>query len=958
MANALSFRIIGDDASGSKAVGRFGKNLEDTARKAERAGKDIGKAGKSAGDELGKGLLSGISAADVAVVGALAGIGLSVGSAFTGALDIQAGVKKLQGQLGLTEQAADKSGQVASQIYGENWGASIDEVNTTIRAVGTNLVDLNTVSKQQLTSMARSAQVLADTFNVDVNQATRAAGQLMRTGLAKDSTAAFDIITRGYQLGIDRSDDFLDTLNEYTPHFQKLGIDGSYALSLLSAAMKAGARDSDGAADAIKEFAILAVDGSDRTAQGFQDAGLNAKEMAQRIATGGPVAEAAFSQTLKAIVSIEDPVKRDAAGVALLGAKWEDLGPTVVTAMANAKPVVEGLDGATKKLGDTVGNTLSGRIETLKRRFEGWASQLGQKSIPAVERVVSVAEEMATTFAGLPGPLQGAALGLTGLAVGGSVLLPRFKGMIEKVGELSAKFRDMSRAGKLATGALGAVGILLTIGAALLINYANKQADLKAKTHEFSGALDENSGALTRRNREMLISDLRASGAVDAAKKFGLTLNDLVRAETGHADAIKKVNDATAAASGETLNFGQSLLNPLKTLNPFSDKLTETGEAAKLVNDSVAEGSQIVKDAAGFWKEDAKALGEVAAESEALTPKQVELAKAEEEAANKAKMQADAMQALINKFTLFSAGVLSVEAAEDAFEKAVDDATASIKENGKSLEKNSEKGRGNRQALREIVSATNDVISARANQGASEKELKVLQEQGIGAFKRAAIAMGVSAEKAKVLAARYFGIPASRKTVLTADKQDAEAKIKALNKKLQGVHNKKTRAKIQAEVTAAKRDLARIIAQLKAIKSKAVNVRIDTWRTTHNQKGGPPLPTATGGWIRGPGTGTSDSIPRMLSNGEFVVRASQAQRFGPLLEAMNSGRKLSTPSGFARGEPMPFPHKGRVVGGGSGDVHFHFHGSVSSQRDAEDMMARALDSLARKRRLPSQIVTR
>lgn len=42
-----------------------------------------------------------------------------------------------------------------------------------------------------------------------------------------------------------------------------------------------------------------------------------------------------------------------------------------------------------------------------------------------------------------------------------------------------------------------------------------------------------------------------------------------------------------------------------------------------------------------------------------------------------------------------------------------------------------------------------------------------------------------------------------------------------------------------------------------------------------------------GGPVRGPGTGTSDDIPAMLSNGEFVVNAEQTRKFRPLLEAVN-----------------------------------------------------------------------
>lgn len=47
---------------------------------------------------------------------------------------------------------------------------------------------------------------------------------------------------------------------------------------------------------------------------------------------------------------------------------------------------------------------------------------------------------------------------------------------------------------------------------------------------------------------------------------------------------------------------------------------------------------------------------------------------------------------------------------------------------------------------------------------------------------------------------------------------------------------------------------------------------------------------ATGGYIMGPGSGISDSIPAMLSNGEFVVKASSVAKYGtPMLDAINTG---------------------------------------------------------------------
>lgn len=51
-----------------------------------------------------------------------------------------------------------------------------------------------------------------------------------------------------------------------------------------------------------------------------------------------------------------------------------------------------------------------------------------------------------------------------------------------------------------------------------------------------------------------------------------------------------------------------------------------------------------------------------------------------------------------------------------------------------------------------------------------------------------------------------------------------------------------------------------------------------------------PVAKADGGLISGPGTGTSDSIPALVSNGEFVVRASAVAKHLPLLHAINSDR--------------------------------------------------------------------
>ena len=58
---------------------------------------------------------------------------------------------------------------------------------------------------------------------------------------------------------------------------------------------------------------------SNGTKEGFEAIGLNADEMAQKFAKGGDSAKEALNQVLDGLGKMEDPIKQDAAGVALFG---------------------------------------------------------------------------------------------------------------------------------------------------------------------------------------------------------------------------------------------------------------------------------------------------------------------------------------------------------------------------------------------------------------------------------------------------------------------------------------------------------------------------------------------------------------------------------------------------------------------------------------------------------------
>lgn len=90
---------------------------------------------------------------------------------------------------------------------------------------------------------------------------------------------------------------------------------------------------------------------------------------------------------------------------------------------------------------------------------------------------------------------------------------------------------------------------------------------------------------------------------------------------------------------------------------------------------------------------------------------------------------------------------------------------------------------------------------------------------------------------------------------------------------------------------------------------------------------------ATGGSVDGPGTGTSDSIPAMLSNGEYVLNAQAVDRLGvPFLNGLNTGRLR----GFASG--------GLVGSGGAYNRPVSVASSSSSTSSSITLNVSALDA--------------
>jgi hypothetical protein len=99
-------------------------------------------------------------------------------------MDLRRGVAELTAGLGLAKDESQQAGRIAGQVYADGWGESMDAVSAAIGDVLSSM-DLRFESDHAIQDATVRALAFAQAFDVDVAEAARNAGILLRTGLAK-----------------------------------------------------------------------------------------------------------------------------------------------------------------------------------------------------------------------------------------------------------------------------------------------------------------------------------------------------------------------------------------------------------------------------------------------------------------------------------------------------------------------------------------------------------------------------------------------------------------------------------------------------------------------------------------------------------------------------------------------------------------------------------------------------
>lgn len=582
-------------------------------------------------------------------------------------------------------------------------------------------------------------------------------------------------------------------------------------------------------------------------------------------------------------------------------------------------------------------DNLAGDIEKLGGSFDTVFIKGGGSASEALRKLVQQAEGLVDTVGKIPTPILETGVALIGTVGGIALAGGAFLKFTPKVLDTIDAFRGLGTEGSRVPGMMGRVakgaGLAVVAIAALSIAARASSRDVEVSTTEMATAVLK----LTKSGEGVDSLDsmfqgwdtfLGSStvGGINSASDAVARLSDVIHngdggqswlsdnvisnlgGPDGYMSQIKERFDQVGEslgnlASGGSLDSaatgfkklnkefeanGLSARDALDAMPSYEASLLELGQSVGVALEptellDLAMGK--VPDrmaAAGFAVEGTSTIiGSFTDATGQAIPITEEMGKMLEEMGVSATGAVTALDKYID--TLFAAGLstLSTRDAQRGYRDALDGVTASITENGYSMDMNTEQGRANQAALDGVASSGISVMQAMAATKDAYGENVYTQEELQGTLRTTyddliaqAGQFGITGGEADGLARSVLGIPADANIdtwMSDYAKRVAEQTTGALDA-VDGRH-------VTASITMneyTNRQVTETLTKLRGGDTSApAPVAPGPWAP-----GGAPR-LAVGGAIHGPGTGTSDTAGLFaLSNGEHVLTAMEVQAMG------------------------------------------------------------------------------
>lgn len=568
-----------------------------------------------------------------------------------------------------------------------------------------------------------------------------------------------------------------------------------------------------------------------------------------------------------------------------------------------------------------MGETLATKAAPTLLKVAGFVND---EVIPALGKAGGFAKKLGDAFVSLPSPVKIGTATLAGFITVAAGVAFMVNKAVTGVGDLKDAFQDLGSKGKILTLSLGAIGVAIAAAAALYALFAQRNAAAKQEAEDLRSTLDAQTGAITGNTRAYVANKLASSGLSESAKGFGLNLAEVTDAALGNQSALDGVVaslDAVIAAGTMATNTGKS--GTIITFNASAEAAQKLKEQLTGMNTGLTEAQkQQLLTTEGTKASTTATASQTTAAGQATAALALKAA-AEKSAADAAAAHEKAINDEIAAMLKMPGLVLSLRDAQRGWQAAVDSASASLKENGRTLDNTTPKGRANQESLDAMANSANDVTKSMIENGQSNLAVVRTYEQNRQGLISTAIQFGLNRKQAEQYAAKVLAIPKRSNTTMQADIKDLKSKIATAKKELddpKGV-TKTRKTKLTAQIAELQRQVNTAQAKINGLKGKAVTVDVKfealgytlaLGQATKKQK------FADGGGVFG-GERGKDSVPALLMPDEHVWTTDETAAVGGhgAMKRLRQAALAGKLSGFAKGGPAGSLDSllGRVVNG-------------------------------------------
>lgn len=436
---------------------------------------------------------------------------------------VETAYNNFSNQTGIQGKELQKYKGVLDELYDDGMGESYEDLSDVLSKI---VQTTKETDPSKIKELAQNAIVLRDTFDFDVQESMRAVNMLMdQFGVSGEE--AFNLIVQGVQNGLNKNDDLLDSINEYSVHYKQLGYNADEFFNSLKNGTDTGTFSVDKLGDAMKEFGIRTKDTATSTDEGFQLIGLDANKMRKEFAKGGKSAQSATKKTLKALFSMDNQVKQNQAGVDLFGTMWEDLGIDGVKALMNVNGQADKTKKSMEKINDVAYDDVDSELKVLYRTVQTkLIKPILKDFLPDVEDGIEWTIDNLPTIEVIAKTVGGYLLSIfIGKKV--SSFATQITNLITTFSTLRSTTEGLTTAQKLLNIAQSSnpIGAIVTIAGTLVTTFmalndlfgdnADKTSEMKSKHDELYTSIDEE----TKKWKEL--KEERQKASQDNTNEFG-----------------------------------------------------------------------------------------------------------------------------------------------------------------------------------------------------------------------------------------------------------------------------------------------------------------------------------------------------------------------------------------------------------------------------------------------------